>query len=245
MKNSLITLLLILPFLTGFSQDVLNYEVRGKYSRPVKKEKLQEAKLLSDFIPGYPSSWITSYTSVEISTICDGKLMKAVSSNDVLSAEQKNILNNVNLADDIVINVKYKYANLVTGGMENNNIHISMTVVPEIEAEYVGGRQQMINYLKENVIHKISESSLSGSKESSGNKQAKTKLFQEGIVVFTVNEEGEIVNAKIFKTSGDSKTDKLLLETINKMPKWKPAKNSKGAKVKQEFELSVRHDGGC
>ena len=29
------------------------------------------------------------------------------------------------------------------------------------------------------------------------------------------------------------------METINKMPKWKPAENANGLKMKQEFEFSV------
>ena len=67
--------------------------------------------------------------------------------------------------------------------------------------------------------------------------------FQQCVVIFAINEAGEIVNAKISRSSGDSKTDKLLLETIYKMPKWKPAKNSKGIKVKQIFEFSVGNRG--
>jgi len=50
---------------------------------------------------------------------------------------------------------------------------------------------------------------------------------------------------QLSKTSGDQKTDKLLLKAINKMPKWKPAENSDGIKVKQEFEFSVGNCGGC
>ena len=62
--------------------------------------------------------------------------------------------------------------------------------------------------------------------------------------MFTVNEEGDVVDAKISKTSGDLLTDKLIVEGISKMPKWKPAKNSKGEKVKQDFIFNVGN-GGC
>jgi TonB family protein len=62
-------------------------------------------------------------------------------------------------------------------------------------------------------------------------------------VKFTVNEEGGIMNPKMLRTSRDSKADKLVLEAISKMPKWKPAQNSKGVKVKQEF--TVPFGGGC
>ena len=210
----------------------LSYGVRGNYERPVTKEKLDVAKSISDFIPDYPVNWITEYVSVEILAACNGKVMKAVSANDVLSAEQKNILKTVDPGTAIIINVKYRSKNTVTDNIENHTMNVSMMIVPEREAEYVGGKQQMKKYLKENVINKIYET-IPGQ-------------FQDAnaIVIFTVNEEGEIVNAKISKTSGDPKTDKLLVEAITKMPKWKPAENSKGIKVKQEFEFSVGN-GGC
>lgn len=106
-----------------------------------------------------------------------------------------------------------------------------VTVVPETEAEYPGGFKQLTEYLTENFINKISE------------KNALERIRQ-AIVKFTVNEEGQIVDAKIFKTSKDPKTDKLLLEAINKMPKWSPAKNAMGIKVKQEISIPFG-GGGC
>jgi len=214
--------------LTGFSQD-LKYEVRGRYQRPVKKEKLEEARFLGDFISGYPTNWITEYVSVEISATCNGKSMKAVSLNDFLSPEQRNILKTADLSTPIVLDVKYKYRNPANGIMENNNIHTSVAVVPEIEAEYTGGREQMLKYLKENAIDKISSTI--------------PEQFQQ-LVIFTINEEGKIVNARITMASKDPGADKLLMEAINKMPRWKPAENSEGVKVKQEFEFAVGN-GGC
>jgi len=213
----------------GFSRD-LEFHVHGRYTRPVKTEQLNEARFLHDFIPGYPVNWVTDYVSVEIVATCDGKTMKAASLNEVLSTEQKNILRKADLATDIVINVRYRYPNPVTSEIGDYNMHVSMTVLPEKEAEYVGGYKQLIKYLNENCIRKISETV--------------SKQLGEGIVVFTVNENGEIENAKIFQTSGDTKADKLLLEVIHKMPKWRPAENSKGIKVKQEFEFSIGN-GGC
>lgn len=84
----------------------LDFSVRGRYTRPVTKEKLDNAKLLSDFITGYPTNWITDYTSSVILATCNGKGMKALSPNDVLSIEQKNILSAVDLGTGIIVNVK-------------------------------------------------------------------------------------------------------------------------------------------
>lgn len=229
MKKHAITLILLLPFIAGFSQD-LNFEVHGTYARSIKKEKLNNPKTLSDITSDYPASWISDYISAEITATCNGKVLKAVSPNDALSSEQINLLNTADLATDIVIDVHYWYKNSVTDVKEMNDMHFALTVVPEIEAEYLGGNQLMTQYLKENTINKISE--------------AKSKTLQAATVKFTIDEEGEIANVQISKTSGDRKIDKLLLKAIHKMPKWRPAENSKGIKVKQDFVFNIG-SGGC
>ena len=239
MKISLTTLLFSLFFLSGFCQ-FMSYEVRGRYQRPVKKEKLNEARFISDFLPGYPTKWITEYISVEILATSNGNTTKAVSANNILSTAQKNILKTAELASDIIIKVHYKNKNAVTSKIESNRMNIKVTVVPEIEAEYIGGYQELKKYLKVNAIDKISEPSMFVRVATAIRYQPP---FKSAKVIFTVNEEGKIVNAIISNTSGDAKTDKILTDAINKMPKWKPAENEKGIKVKQEFEFSVGKDG--
>lgn len=240
MKKCIISLLLSLFIVTAFCQDY-NFVVRGKYLRPVKKEKLNEARYISDLIPGYPTNWIIQYVSVEILATCNGNTVKAESTNNTLSTIQKSILNSADLASDIVIKVVYKYKNAATDIIENYRMNTMVTVVPETEAQYIGGYQALKKYLQENGINKIIEPDRI-EKLLTGN------LFlppaKPAVVFFTVNEQGEIVNAKISNTSGNAKTDKILLEAINKMPTWKPAENEKGKKVKQEFKFTVGK-GGC
>ena len=89
--------------------------------------------------------------------------MTAVSVNDVLNTEQKNILHSADLATNIEIKIKYKYKNSANDNVEIGTINISATVVnelPEIEAEYVGGYVKLAKYLKENAIDKITETTL-------------------------------------------------------------------------------------
>ncbi|MBS1537698.1 MAG: energy transducer TonB [Bacteroidetes bacterium] len=243
MKNIIILLPLFLMAFTSYSQDMnfgiggassrivrdLSYEIRGTYSHPVKKEQLNSIKTMSDIIPEYPSAWITNYVSVEISATCDGKSMKAVSTNSNLNMEQRKLVTNADIGSDIIIDIIYKSRNAVTENLENNKLHYSISVVPEIEAVYNGGNQQMTQYLKENAINKIPKS--------------KAEQFQITQIRFTVNEEGKITNAKVAKTSDDTTIDKLLLNVINNMPNWKPAENSKGVKVKQDFVFSVGNSG--
>ena len=231
-----------------FSQEI-DFDVHGRYKRAVKDEKLFDAKLLSDVIDGYPANWITNYVSVEIEVICNGKVIKAVSSGDALSTEQKNILRKADMASDIFINVKYQYKNPAIDHVENNKMNVEMTVVPETEAQYIGGEKEMRNYLRENAINKIPESCYKIVRpfQQQFQQQTQPQFKLQTLIRFTVNEEGEITAAKIVKTSADKEIDKLLLDAINKMPKWKPAKDAKGVNVKQEFEFSVNggRSGGC
>lgn len=190
---------------------------------------LLDAKTMSDINPGYPTTWISEYISTEISTISDGKAMKAVGTNDILSTDQKNLLHNAGLGDNIIVDVDYKVANAVMG-MDTRHMHFELTVIPEVEAQFPGGHQHLSAYLEDNAIYKISE------KDS--------KQMDPAIIKFTITETGEISNAQVFQSSKNSKVDKLLLDVINKMPRWKPAENSNGLKLKQEFEFIVGA-GGC
>lgn len=205
-------------------QDV-TYEVNGMYTHPIKKEKLNEAKSISDIIDNYPTKWISNYISVEILTSYQGKVSKAVGVNDKLNLEQKNILDAADLAHDVVIDVKYIYRDPVTKHVENSKMHVSLTVVPETEAEYTGGYKKMIADLKEKSKRVVPEKV--------------AKEFNAAKIKFTVNELGEIMDAKILDTSGDLKTDEALLDAVISMPRWIPAKNRTGVNVKQDFVLTV------
>ena len=232
MKQLILTSVAILFIsATTFSQN-LRYELHGAYQHAVKKEALQKAKFISDIIPDYPESWIMEYDSVDIEITSGGKTMKARGKNNLLSQEQKDALNQIDLAAYIAIHVHYKYNNVMDSHIEKNKLNITFRVVPEVEAEFVGGKEQQDAYIKEKGVDKIAGKI--------------PKQFGEVIVRFTVDEKGSITNASVFKTSGSDKVDKLLLDAIKAMPKWKPAENESGKKVKQEFEFSVNSGmGGC
>lgn len=239
MKKIIIASAIILCGLASFSQSAfpntipqdVDYDVRPTYKRSIKDLDLNNAKLISDVVAGYPANWVTDYTSVEIAVVSAGKKTKALSTNEVLSVEQKNMLSKVDIASEVVVSVKYKYKNPVSEAIENNYIHVELTVVPESEAEYIGGRKELMNYLKA-CQNKVTGMSL--------------KQFMQQ-VKFTINENGEVTNARLVsEKSGDTKMDKELLKAITEMPKWKPATDAKGKRVKQDFEFRIgKGVGGC
>ncbi len=208
----------------------LNYEVKGSYIRSVKKGKLYDARYLNEISPGYPVNWIKNYVSTEIQVTSNGKKVTAKGNNAMLSPGQKNIITTADLGTDILIDVKYKYKNSATNITEDGRVYFSVTIIPEVEAQFPGGHTQLMKYLEVNAMKKIAEET--------------PAEFQEGSLNFTVNEDGNIENVQMKKSTGNTDIDDFLIQTFYKMPKWKAAENSAGKKVKQDFEFNFG-GGGC
>ena len=229
MKREIITSLLVLAVYSVYSQD-LGFEVKGAYARAIRVEKLDKATSMSDLIEGYPASWITEYVSTGVSVVSGDDVRQAMSVDATFTPEQVSLLKSADLGDDVVIDVTYKSKNFITKDLDVRNMHYTATVIPKHEAEYPGGPESMRAYLKENAISKIPNESF--------------KELQQVIVQFTIDKQGLVTDARLTTTSGNSKTDALLLKALKDMPRWKPAENSDGIKVPQEFEFIVGN-GGC
>lgn len=240
MKNAfvlLFLLLLVFPFI-GFSQgsasDELGYEVNRVYPYlSVTKEKLNEAQTLMDINRHYKSSWVKAFISVEILTSYNGKIKKAINKSDVLSQEQKDIINSADVGSDISVVVRYIPDNTLKHN-DPKEFDFTFKVDPEKEAKYPGGQKELKQYLKE-TIDEIPEDSFQN--------------YDLTAIKFTISEEGEITNAhvfeSVFQTYKNEKVDQLLLEAVRTMPCWQPAEYANGTKVNQEFVLTVGNMKSC
>lgn len=262
MKNSYLIFLLVLFFPSVYSQNS-NYEFSGRYTPVLKKERLKDAMYISEITPEIGRYFMLPYKTQEklnellkiqklvnynqenfykvidfvsfnITTTSKGKTFTSESSSDKLTFVQKNILYHADLGSEIQMNIKFKFKNQAYVNPANSSLiqegQYIVTAVPESEAEFPGGLRQLPAYYLESVMNKVHDKVLA-------------EKFRNAIVEFTVNEEGKIVDAKIARTSSDIYIDKLLLDATYKMPKWTPAKNSQGLRVKQGF--SIPFGGGC
>jgi TonB family protein len=225
-----ITTLLFLFSLDSFSQSSRD-ALAGRYTPPIKKEKINELKTIYDLIPNCPGHWNTflDYVAIEVSSICNGEVKFGISSNAILTHEQKEVIKNAETSADITIKIKFRHKDTlsVIGDYGKNLVmNYRTTVVPQVEAEFPGGYKELDTYLKSIEAGKVS------------------KDRQKALIRFTINENGAIENARISRPSGNNKADEIFLEAINKMPKWKPAKNAEGKTVKQEFIFGSM-DEGC
>lgn len=230
MKNKLIAFILVLQAFSGFSQYV-GFDVFGTQTNPysdqysiITLDTLAEAKTLGDMNRWYRASWVDSYIKVEIASTCGDLFKKAISKNDTLTIEQMNLLNRAD--EDCKIDVQVKY--IPKNTLKDNpprHMNFSLKMIPVHEAKYPGGIQQMKAYLQEKAIDKISKTTF--------------EQIKLATVRFNINEEGQVLDAQIFKTSEDDTIDELMLTAINNMPKWKPAENAEGTKIMQEFDFSL------
>lgn len=240
MKNinsKLIILLFIAltaPHLATSQDDLafeLSYEVNRIYpSFSITKEKLKEAHTIADLNRYYKPSWVSTYISVEILASHEGKTRKAMSKQDSLSQEQKDLMYKADVGAGISVRVQYMPENTLKHN-EMKEIDFTFTVEPESQATYPGGQQQLKQYLKENVMGRISD--------------AVFRIYNLTAIKFTIDEVGQVVDAHVFETSKDEKTDELLLAAICNMPNWMPAEYTNGTTVKQEFVLTVGDDRSC
>jgi TonB family protein len=177
---------------------------------------------------------ILDIVSVEIITSNSGKVLSTVSQSDLFTPDQKNKMKTADLGTDLKVKISFKYRNEPTDkfGIGNKMVQCQglITIVPATEAEFPGGTNQIAEYFNENVLNKVSESVIA-------------QKIPQAVLKFTVNEDGQIINASISRSSNDAALDKLLLEAVNKMPQWKPATNAQGIRVRQEFSLPFGNVG--
>ncbi len=191
-RNSFIILLsLVIGYpLIGFSQDSLSFELSYNVYRnypplSITKEKLKKANTLIDLNKNYKPSWIREYISVEILTSYKGKPRKAMGENITLNQEQKDIMNMADVGTDISVKVHYIPENTLKHN-DPKEINFTFSVEPENQAKFPGGQQQLKQYLKENLIDKISE--------------APFRKYQLAVVKFIIDEEEHIQEPRVFQT---------------------------------------------
>lgn len=216
---------------TILKEEDLFYSVGGRFKHFITHEKLKNAKLLRDIVPNYPINWIAKYDAVEILVITNGAETKTISKNEVLTAEQRRVFKTIKASDAIYFNVKYKTKNAVSDELDSREMNVSIGVVPNTPAEYIGGYKQMIDYIKKGSVDKIV-----------GKTMEKMKFTR---LNFIVNKRGNIEQVKVKDSSGDSEVDEVLFKLISEMPKWNPAKNADGKLVNQRLEFILTYGDNC
>ena len=234
MKKNQILLIVLLSIgcaFNSFAQNDLKFEINKVLPFiSIQENKLDKINTLTDLDKRYPTSWVREYISVEISAYKNGTKTKASGISDVLNQEQKELIRLADRSSDIAVSVMY----LPENSLKNNTVKqydFKVTIMPDKNAIYSEGAEQLIQYLQKNSIVNIEAGSFTG--------------YDLTAIKFTITEQGHITDIQVAMPSKDTKIDEMLVAAISKMPSWKPAEFSNGLKVKQNFVLTIGNMENC
>ncbi|MFT6336019.1 MAG: hypothetical protein ACI86M_000600 [Saprospiraceae bacterium] len=241
MKNILVRLFVVILVVSalpinGVSQntnvDDVWFDVMRVYPNPtLNRDTLTAAKKVVDIHKYYKSSWIREFISVEVFATVNGKEKKASSKTDVLTEEQKQNMEMADIGSEISVFVHYIPENTLRNN-EHKVYDFSFSVDADNEASYLEGKTKLKKYMNKKAISKIDSELFKGN-------------YKLAAVKFSVDEDGQIVDAHVANSSDDKEVDVLLLDAVCNMPIWKPAEYANGQKTKQEFVLAVGSKESC
>lgn len=170
----------------------------------------------------------------EITATANGKTLTAQSNSEKLSAEQKTLLASATPGADITVKLRFMYKDKRKDAYGKRDYAIEgstkLTLLPQVEAQFPGGWEELSAYFADRVIYKLPEVSLK-------------ERVERAIVKFTVTEDGKVVDARLERSSGDEAVDQLLMQALYSMPQWQPAVNAKGVRIKQEVLIPFGFEG--
>ncbi len=196
----------------------------------ISQADLHEANTLTDLNRMFKPTWVKEYLWVEISSVQKREMVKVMGEDSILNQQQKHFLKSLDFPAPITVSVQYIPENNLTSNPPRNE-RFSFSVHPTKSAQYIGGEELLLSYLKENAIDKISKDVFQG--------------YDLAILKFVINENGEVVDTSIYQSSKNDEVDALLYDVICNMSNWIPAEHESGIKVRQEFAFTIGNHENC
>lgn len=240
MKGTLLCILflvLCLPTLVLDGQTQQNVAYEFKYDvvqvyKPlsVAKASLLQATKVEDLHRHYKDSWVQEYLQVNVSAYIDGDLVTHTAKDQSLTNEQKQLMFNADRGTEIEVVVDYIPDNTLKS-KEPKKFDFAFMVNPEEDASFKGGKEGLIQVIKEDLIEAASWDRLG--------------QYQLAVVRFVVDVDGHIVDPKLFWSSDDKETDAKMLDFVCNMPAWEPAQYDTGKRIAQEYALTIGDNNSC
>lgn len=154
----------------------------------------------------------------------------AIGQSEIFDEDQLAILANSDYSTNLRFTTACDFVGAESGETMDDTIVKYMTVVPEKQAFYQGGKDALLHFVQ------------NGMKEHLTKEECKN--LQSGKVFFTVTEEGLITNIKLVESCGHSSLDEQIKSIIADMPhRWTPAESADGEHVSQELVFSFGNMG--
>ncbi len=212
----------------------LYYGVDTRFAA-VKKTDIQKATTIYAFLNEGEKQQIAHINSVNIVIIKDNRQseLQTYGTSDQLTDAQIKLIRSTDYFNHFTIRTEFKEKKKETGKLEERFFGPHITVVPDQQAIYVNGKDELIKYLKDNSrddINIIKDDKLGAIKLS-----------------FIISKQGTVKDVKHdAMTTGYPSIDERFITLIKKIPgKWIPAENSRGEKIEQELVFTFGPANGC
>lgn len=207
------------------------YDFGSRFGMTISKSKLQAARTVADILPPDDLKNIESYKSVNVIIIKNDEQtdIRSKGYSDKLTDAQLKLLRSMDYSTNFLLRTDFESnSNETRDGY--NYITPHFTVVPEKQAEYIEGKDALLNFIK------------------TANKKFTINLDEKKLspakLYFTISKTGTVENINLDRSCGYSNIDTNMIEYIIKSAgKWIPAENEKGEKVEQELVLSFGRIG--
>ncbi|WP_425392122.1 energy transducer TonB [Ekhidna sp.] len=202
-----------------------SYDIGSRYWATISKEDLSTASSINDIIPKEANWAPYPIQKLDVKLIANGTELIKTSNNLTLTEEQIDLLKTAQYSDDIQLIASYGESMPLPSAINQQQLNYFITVVPEKEAAYTGGKEELINYLKEESALIIT--TIEGDQIGAGK------------LMFTINSDGNLTDVKLTETSGYPFIDKHMIDLFDSIPgDWTPAENGDGKKVAQTLMFS-------
>ncbi len=217
-----------IPFNDPFVSPINNpnydflYKVESRFMTTITRNKLVKAKSLTDILPAKCTESIKSYQANEVAILGGNEKISRLGEGEQLNDLQMQLLSSTNHSSNIFVSTTCINKNAFSGELQKDSFPYYITVIPENEAQYKGGLEALISYLKKESNDQVHDIDIN--------------LLKPGRVNFTITKNGIVANTTLDASCGNQHIDEIMVNLISKVPgKWQSATNIKGEKVEQNL----------
>jgi len=199
----------------------------GPRFNPITKKTLAEATSVSDFIDQNEIDRMDGIRSTTLIILENERKTDKSSSgkSEILTSEQLKMIHSLGYSVNFLLRAEFNTKDAQAASKGENIYYPHMTVVPEKQAAFIGGKNLLLDYFREN--------------NGANTSNLDEKKLQSAKLYFTVTKEGKVSNARVDYSCGYPKIDQDMLELVKSLSEqWVPAEDERGEKVDQELVIS-------
>lgn len=202
-----------------------------RFTNRITKSELKKAKTILEIVPNHPQNRdIISFRDVKITRLGSSCNRPVRGDGNKLNAEQLALLSNIDYSTNFCIEAICKKTNFLNPIPREECFVYYMTLMPEQEAEFIEGKEALIQYLQENISQETAQTNRSE--------------LRPGTIEFTVSKEGTLEDIQLSTSSGYEQVDQKLVSLMKNLDKkWKAASNADGEPVEQKLTIFFGMEG--